>query len=99
MIRFFRRVAILEGTTNLFLFLVAIPLKYGFDNPVLVPWAGRVHGIAWIVYMVVMAVALWGRGSIRAWVQSTMAALVPFGTFVNDHYLRRIERRAVESRR
>lgn len=91
MIRFFRRVAILEGITNLILFLGAVPLKYFFDNPVLVPPVGRIHGAVWIMYMAVMIIALWRRGGMKIWLCSVLAALIPFGSFLNDVNLRKLE--------
>jgi integral membrane protein len=90
MLAVFRLVALVEGITTLALFLVAMPLKYGFDNPVLVPPVGLVHGIAFLVYIGAMAVALPGRGfTSREWARTVLAAFVPFGTFFNDPMLKR----------
>jgi integral membrane protein len=89
-IRFFRLVALVEGITTLALFFVAMPLKYAWDNPVLVPPVGLIHGIAFLIYIGVMLVALRGRGfGRREWVRTTVAAFVPLGTFLNDPMLKR----------
>jgi integral membrane protein len=89
MIRFFRMVALFEGLTTLALFLVAMPLKYGFDNPVLVPPVGMLHGVAFLLYVATMVVTLPTRGfSALGWLRTSLASLVPFGTFLNDPYLR-----------
>jgi integral membrane protein len=49
-----------------------------------------IHGIAFLVYVAVMFFALRGRGfGRREWVRTTVAAFVPFGTFLNDPMLRR----------
>jgi integral membrane protein len=90
MIRFFRFVALVEGITTLALFLIAMPLKYGFGNPVLVPPVGLIHGIAFLIYVLVMVVAMRRRGfSAREWMRTALASLVPFGTFLNDPMLKR----------
>ena len=40
MIRWFRFVALAEGITTLALFFIAMPMKYGWDNPARVPLPG-----------------------------------------------------------
>lgn len=90
MLQLFRFVALIEGVTTIALFLVAMPLKYGFDNPVLVPPVGMAHGMAWLLYLVAMAICLPGRGfSAWEWARTFIAALFPFGTFLNDGLVRR----------
>jgi|SRR5690606_21923278 len=90
MLQFFRLVALVEGVTTIALFLVAMPLKYGLDNPVLVPPLGIAHGVAWLAYLVAMAVCLPGAGfSAWEWVRTFVAALFPFGTFLNDGLVKR----------
>ena len=97
MIRLFRYVALLEGITTLALFFVAMPLKYGWGNPVLVPPIGLIHGIAFLAYIATMLFTLPGRGFTRGeWTRTLLAAFVPFGTFVNDPMLTR-KQRALES--
>lgn len=90
MLKLFRAVALVEGVTTLALFLVAMPLKYWGDNPVLVPPVGMAHGVAWLAYMLAMVVCLPGRGlSTLDVLRTFVAGLVPFGTFLNDHLIRR----------
>ncbi|WP_197535679.1 DUF3817 domain-containing protein [Sphingobium sp. SYK-6] len=92
MLRLFRYVALVEGITTLALFLVAMPLKYGFDNPVLIRPVGMIHGIAFLAYIAVMLFVLPGRGfGALGWIRTTLASFFPFGTFLNDPYLRRRE--------
>lgn len=90
MLQFFRIVALIEGVTTIALFLVAMPLKYLFDNPALVPSVGMIHGVAWLFYLVAMLVCLPGAG-FRAseWLRTFVAALFPFGTFLNDGLIKR----------
>jgi integral membrane protein len=86
----FRAIALVEGVTTIALFLIAMPLKYWAGNPVLVPPVGMAHGVAWIGYVVAMAVCLPGRGfSLWEWLRTFVAALFPFGTFLNDGLVRR----------
>lgn len=92
MIGFFRIVALIEGVTTLALFLVAMPVKYMLGNPVLVPPIGWTHGMAFLLYLAVMVVALaWARAPFWGWVRSFIASLFPFGTFLNDPYLKRLQ--------
>jgi len=91
-LRLFRRIALVEGVTTLLLFFVAMPVKYLLDDP---QWVQPVHGYAFLAYLVVMIWALRGRGwSTGDWTRTTLASFVPFGTFLNDPFLRRREAQA-----
>jgi len=90
MIRTFRYIGVVEGITTLALFLVAMPAKYWFGYPELVPTVGLIHGIAFITYIGAMIVCLTGRGfTAWEWVRTTVASFFPFGTFLNDGMLKR----------
>jgi len=90
MIRTFRYIGVLEGITTLALFLVAMPAKYWLGYPALVPPIGMIHGVAFIGYLVAMVICLWGRSfSARDWARTTLASFIPFGTFLNDGFLKR----------
>ena len=90
MLRLFRMIALVEGCTTLALFLVAMPLKYWAGNPTLVPPVGMTHGVAWLAYLIGMAACLPGQGlSAWQWARTFIAALFPFGTFLNDPTLKR----------
>lgn len=90
MIRTFRYIGLLEGITTLALFLVAMPAKYWFGFPQLVPPVGLIHGVAFILYLLAMVICLWGRGfSGWEWARTTLAAFFPFGTLINDGLLKR----------
>ena len=92
MLRIFRIIALVEGVTTIALFLVAMPAKYWFDYPALVPPVGMTHGVAWIAYVAAMLICLPGRGfGVTGWLRTFVAALFPFGTFLNDPYVRRKE--------
>lgn len=90
MLRLFRMIALVEGCTTLALFLVAMPLKYWAGNPMLVPPVGALHGAAWLAYLAGMLILLPRKGlSGWEWVRTFIAALFPFGTFLNDPMLKR----------
>lgn len=92
MLRFFRYIALIEGVTTLALFLIAMPLKYGFDYPALIRPVGMAHGFAFLAYIAAMVVILPGkRFGVLGWLRTTIAAFVPFGTFLNDPFIRRKE--------
>ena len=98
MLKLFRYIAFVEGTTTLALFLVAMPLKYWAGNPVLVPPVGWMHGIAFLAYVAMMVPALWGKGfTALQWLRTFLAAFVPFGTFLNDPSLQRKQRELLAS--
>ncbi len=91
--RVFRHVALVEGVTTVVLFLVAMPIKYLAGNPQPVRVTGWIHGIAFLAYVVMMIVALRGRGwTWTEWMRTFVASLVPFGTVANDRFLRARER-------
>jgi integral membrane protein len=89
----FRRIAVVEGVTTLALFFVAMPMKYLAGDARLVWPLGMIHGIAFIVYMIAMVAAFFGRRlGTTAWVRTTIASLFPFGTFINDSYIKSLEK-------
>ena len=90
MLKLFRYVALVEGVTTLALFLIAMPLKYGFDYPALIRPVGMAHGIAFLAYLAAMLFVLPGKGfGFVGWLRTFVASLVPFGTFLNDGFVRR----------
>jgi integral membrane protein len=92
MIRMFRMLALFEGCTTLALFLIAMPAKYWFGFPGLVPPVGAIHGFAFLAYLAAAPFCLLGRGlSAWEWTRTILASFVPFGTFLNDRLLKRKE--------
>jgi integral membrane protein len=82
-LRIFRWVARAEGVSFLMLLFVAMPLKYLAGRPTFVTWAGWVHGILFIGYLLAMIPLFrsvgwpWRRAKFVL-----LAGLLPFGTFV-----------------
>jgi len=85
MLKFFKVVALLEGTSLLILLLFAMPMKYIFQIPIFVQMIGMAHGVLFIAY-IIMAVMLkiecnW---TFKKFGIISVASVVPFGTFYVD---------------
>lgn len=79
-----------EGTTLVTLLGVAVPLKYMADLPIVVSVVGPVHGITFVVYIMLTLMVVSGGGwTLREALQTASVAFVPFGTFFNDRLLAR----------
>jgi integral membrane protein len=81
----FRIIGILEGASLLLLFGVAMPVKYILGNPSLVQSIGMIHGLLFILY-VLLTISMRGEYN---WNNKTtakvlLASVIPFGTFYID---------------
>lgn len=78
-----RMVAIIEGSTLVLLLFVAMPLKYKMGMPAFVSAMGPIHGVAFLAYIAALIAAL-GVGLITSLklIVGTVAAFIPFGSFV-----------------
>jgi integral membrane protein len=89
-LRRMRAASLVEGSTLLLLVLVAVPLKHVADLPIATRIMGPIHGLAFLSYgwMLVRTVAGggWSRADI---VRLSIAALIPFGAFINERALAR----------
>jgi integral membrane protein len=84
-----RIAGLIEGTTLVTLFFVAVPLKHLADEPGVVTVVGPAHGVAFILYLVTLIENFAGGGwSTREMLRTGLAAILPFGTFLNDRRLR-----------
>lgn len=76
---------IIEGTSTLLLFFVAMPLKYYAGMPRAVTIVGGLHGILFLLYG---GMLLMGRGRVplspKLFVWGMVGAVVPFGPFFVD---------------
>ncbi len=91
----FRHIALAEGVSFLVLLGIAMPLKYMADMPMPVKVVGWVHGVLFILYVVVGAMAARAEGwSLGFSAVAFLASLVPGGTFWLD---RRLAKSAAES--
>lgn len=83
-----RRVGKIEGISYLVLLFIAMPLKYFADLPLAVKIVGWIHGVLFIWFCWVLAVARFRGGfSYGMSLLAFIAALLPFGPFVIDRRL------------
>ena len=88
-IKALRLVGFLEGISFLLLVFVAMPMKYIWDQPLLVKYVGMGHGVLFIAFlMVLFTVCEKQNWSIKIFLWGVMAAIMPFGPFVFDHKLK-----------
>lgn len=87
--RIFRITAVAEATSFLAL-LVATYVKYGHDEPAGVEILGPLHGLLFVVY-VILALNLAGRAGWSAvtTLYVLIGAVLPFGGYVVDRWLAR----------
>ncbi len=87
-----RVVGLLEGLSFLLLLFIAMPMKYMFDNPVLVKYVGMGHGVLFILFLIVLfTVCEKQKWSITIFLMGLAASILPFGPFVFDRKLKRFE--------
>jgi integral membrane protein len=86
-------VGVLEGISYLVLLGIAMPLKYLADMPLAVRIVGSIHGALFILFFVAVAEVTIRRPwwSKDFWFKAFVASIVPFGTFVFDRWLKKIE--------
>ncbi|MDY0931314.1 DUF3817 domain-containing protein [Chryseobacterium sp. CFBP8996] len=82
-----RIIAILEGISLLTLVFMAVPLKYGFDNPAFVKIMGPIHGTLFLLFLFnTLSVGVEQNWKFKeiTW-KVLLACVIPFGTFYIDH--------------
>ncbi len=78
-----RWAALFEGSSLLLLLGVAMPLKYYADIPEAVKIIGPIHGILFIVFLVLLfSHTVKGELSLVKTIAGFVASFLPFGTFV-----------------
>ena len=78
-----RVVGFLEGISFLLLLFVAMPMKYIFDNPILVKYVGMGHGVLFILFVIVLFVVCERQKcSLKMFILVLFASILPFGPFV-----------------
>jgi len=84
-----RLVGILEGISFLTLMGIAMPLKYLAHMPAAVKYVGWAHGLLFILYVLALGHAtaskMWSPVKVLL---LFVAAVVPFGTFLADRWLK-----------
>ncbi|MDT0647701.1 DUF3817 domain-containing protein [Zunongwangia sp. F260] len=81
----FKWISILEGLSYLILLLIAMPLKYFFDQPEMVRLVGMAHGVLFIAY-VLGAMLLYKsmKWKLKDLTIILLCSLLPFGPFYVD---------------
>jgi integral membrane protein len=83
-------IAFMEGVSFLLLLLIAMPLKYLAGWPLGVKVVGMAHGVLFIAYIALVALA--ALSDRKGWpllkiVLALIASLLPFGTFWAEYRL------------
>lgn len=91
-----RLLSIVEGTSTLILFGIAMPLKYLADMPLAVRIVGSLHGFLFVCLVVAFLMAI-QRVPISKGLAAVgiLAAVLPFGPFIVDHWLNKMRREAL----
>lgn len=91
-IKTLRYVGVLEGLSFLFLLFIAMPLKYIWDYPIVVKYAGMIHGALFLLFVFMLyrerEKYLW---SSSVFWQGLIAAILPFAPFWFDKKLKELE--------
>jgi integral membrane protein len=86
-------VGVLEGISYLVLLGIAMPLKYFAGMPQAVRIVGSIHGALFVLFFAaVLEVAIrrpWW--TVEFWRNAALASVLPFGTFVFDRWLKKVE--------
>ena len=87
-----RLLSIVEGTSTLLLFGIAMPLKYLANMPLVVQIVGPLHGLLFVCLAIVFLLAI-RRVPISKSLAAAgiVAAVLPFGPFVFDRWLGELE--------
>lgn len=82
MINIYRKVAVIEGISYLILLCIAMPLKYFFNIPEAVKYFGWIHGILFLVFLVVLILAFikyrWSWMRLALYLIASVLPVVPF---------------------
>ena len=88
-----RKAGIAEGISFLVLLMIAMPLKYIFNQPIAVKVFGWAHGILFITFLVLAwEVRTDLNKNIKWFGLACAAALLPGGTFLFDRNLKKEEK-------
>jgi integral membrane protein len=85
-----RAVSLTEGVSYLLLLMVAMPLKYIWDQPLAVKFVGWAHGLLFMALGALLLLAMLRAAlPFRLAVIVGIAALLPAGPFFADRLLKR----------
>ncbi|MDY6467954.1 DUF3817 domain-containing protein [Acinetobacter faecalis] len=91
-IKTLRFVGLLEGLSFLLLLFIAMPVKYMLGNPILVKYVGMGHGVLFVAFLAVLFIVCEKqKWSIKMFILGLVASILPFGPFVFDKKLKKLE--------
>ena len=91
-IRLLRLTGFVEGISYLLLLGVAMPLKYMAGKPEYVRVMGMAHGVLFVLLCLAILLAMrYARLSFRWATVVFIASLIPFGTWMIDKHLARMQ--------
>jgi integral membrane protein len=91
-IRTLRILGNVEGVSYLLLLGIAMPMKYFFGMPLAVKSVGMAHGVLFIAYCLLLALQMRAnKWNLLFGIYLFVATLIPFGTFVTDRKLAKIQ--------
>lgn len=89
-LRWMRAASLLEGSTLVLLVFIAVPAKHLAGLPAATAVIGPIHGAAFLFYVWMLIRTVSGGGWSRSdTIRMALAAVVPFGAFVNERFLAR----------
>lgn len=78
----YRVIAWIVGVALILLVVIGMPLKYGFDTPVVVETVGQVHGFLYMLYLVAaFDLARRAEWPLKRMILVMLAGTVPFVSF------------------
>ncbi len=94
-IKTLRLVGLIEGFSFLLLLFIAMPMKYMMDNPILVKYVGMAHGVLFLLFLLVLFVVCEKqKWSLSMFMLGLIASILPFGPFMFDRKLKKLEQPA-----
>lgn len=85
------RIGHIEGVSYLLLLIIAMPLKYAFGIPEGVKYIGMAHGVLFVWFMLLIALAFFNKSiSFKISFILVLISFVPFGTFYIERILRKV---------
>ncbi|CAN5615963.1 DUF3817 domain-containing protein [soil metagenome] len=94
LIGYVRAVGFIEGCSALVLYFIAMPLQHiwnAIDREIFFA-IGMTHGVLFVIYaIIVTAAVLMGKLTWKWWFILAAASIVPFGPFLADRKLKRVE--------
>ena len=90
MLNLYRKTALIEGISYLILLFIAMPLKYIFNISEAVQYFGWIHGVLFIVFVIILlAAAIKYKWSIKRIIIYFIGSVLPFVPFYLDKNLKK----------